>query len=121
MLRAVSASSAMEAVHVALPPTLCFLAALPAVLPFWLMCRRERLRDQLLEKISRAVVALLDVEAEEACAICLEPCGTAKELQCQHHFHAECLTSWWWFSTKHTGVLDVKCPLCRRSNELEAV
>lgn len=110
----------MKEVVIFLAVALCLVAAFLLILPFWTMFRRERLRDQFLDEVPKAVAVLRDVQVEDTCSICLEPFhGTAKELQCQHHFHAQCLTSWWSFSTKRKGVADANCPVCRR--KLEAV
>mmetsp|Transcript_31959 Transcript_31959/g.68027 ORF Transcript_31959/g.68027 Transcript_31959/m.68027 type:complete len:137 (+) Transcript_31959:85-495(+) len=52
------------------------------------------------------------------CAVCLfpveeeQPC---RKLQCEHVFHAECISQWWIHAQRFT----LECPVCREQQNLE--
>uniref|UniRef100_A0A7S3VV37 RING-type domain-containing protein n=1 Tax=Strombidinopsis acuminata TaxID=141414 RepID=A0A7S3VV37_9SPIT len=91
----------------------------------WMVCRigkappRELAKLELVEAIQEQfpVVQISPGELEEGpptCAVCLDQIGDtedARTLQCQHHFHAECVMEWWTTERKQPSV---DCPLCRR-------
>eukprot|EP00425_Heterocapsa_triquetra_P021765 CAMPEP_0195154578 /NCGR_PEP_ID=MMETSP0448-20130528/183726_1 /TAXON_ID=66468 /ORGANISM="Heterocapsa triquestra, Strain CCMP 448" /LENGTH=183 /DNA_ID=CAMNT_0040193355 /DNA_START=31 /DNA_END=582 /DNA_ORIENTATION=- len=57
---------------------------------------------------------LKEDEDVETCAICLvdmQAGDYCRELECKHHFHAECIKAWWTTSTK--AQCNGNCPLCR--------
>eukprot|EP00434_Breviolum_minutum_P007657 symbB.v1.2.006753.t1/scaffold405.1/size210896/9 len=62
---------------------------------------------------------LNEVEMPErsTCAICLEHLElgeSAKQLDCEHCFHSECLIAWWSRCISRHGTSATRCPLCRQ-------
>lgn len=79
----------MELLVVANSLLLCCMAAFLFILPFSRMLSRLRLSDRFENELPKIVAELPDRQVDETCSICLEPLCGAKELPCEHRFHAE--------------------------------
>lgn len=57
------------------------------------------------------------IENSPQCMVCLQDVLStqqARELQCNHFFHAECIMEWWF----HTPRSELACPVCRQIQDL---
>jgi len=69
------------------------------------------------EEIER-VFPCKNVEDSPLCVVCLQDVLSteqARELQCNHFFHAECIMEWW----LHTPRSVLECPVCRQAQDLK--
>mmetsp|Transcript_12537 Transcript_12537/g.32208 ORF Transcript_12537/g.32208 Transcript_12537/m.32208 type:complete len:173 (-) Transcript_12537:574-1092(-) len=70
----------------------------------------------IIETQFPSVTLVAGEEGEDAptCAVCvmeMEAGGSCRELECAHHFHADCIVAW--FTSSQPCKVD--CPLCRRT------
>eukprot|EP00931_Biecheleriopsis_adriatica_P007909 TRINITY_DN109152_c0_g1_i1.p1 TRINITY_DN109152_c0_g1~~TRINITY_DN109152_c0_g1_i1.p1 ORF type:complete len:514 (-),score=55.50 TRINITY_DN109152_c0_g1_i1:71-1612(-) len=55
------------------------------------------------------------LENEEQCVVCLSVITTSQDcrkLQCNHVFHADCITHWWQHNPRNLEL--VQCPVCKQ-------
>jgi len=60
---------------------------------------------------------VVSVTDEPQCVVCLVPVtasDSARRLQCNHVFHANCILAWW----VHTPRSSLECPVCKQSQHL---
>ena len=76
-----------------------------------------RMREENIEALLAALMTENVAECHEGdCAVCLSPMESKATvmLPCAHHFHEECVLSWWRHSEQ------AQCPMCKRSIQLDA-
>jgi len=111
------ALSIFSCILIGLPLLLCLLS-IPIVVSMYYLCPRnlgvEKIRKatpKMLKKFTKLAIYSSESQISEEnaiCAICLSEYVDGEEirhLNCQHHFHSQCITDWL--------LKNVTCPYCK--------
>lgn len=60
----------------------------------------------------------MKISDEDNCLICIDDCNTI--LNCNHHYHAECLTTWFKLN-KHTKIVCCYCKTPLNAQEVKII